>query len=215
MKKLLILLYLISAALPVTAQNYQEWFQQKQTKKKYMAEQIIALQAYGTVLKKGYKVSQQGLGLIHTIKSGDYSQNKDHFQSFSNLNPELKNHSDTRQLIALAEKIQQISTQSQQQLRSRNQLNVSEESVVSHVFLNIQKETAQLLSELQTLLQNGSLSLSDSERIKRLEQIHLHMQSIYSYTVRFGLEAIQLSIHREQESNAINQVRIYHTLDHL
>lgn len=215
MKKLLILLYLLSAASPVTAQNYQEWFQQKQTKKKYLAEQIIALQPYGTVLKKGYELSQQGLSLIHTITSGDFIQHEDHFKSFTNVSPELKNHSVTQQLIALAENIQQVSTQSQKQLRSQNQLNVSEESVVSHVFLNIQKETAQLLSELQTLLQNDSLGLSDSELINRLEQLHLHMQSIYSYTIRFGQEAIQLSNIRELELNAISQVRVYHTLDRL
>lgn len=215
MKKLLIFLFLIATALPVSAQNFQEWFQQKQTKKKYLAEQIFALQSYRTVLKKGYEVSQRGLSLVSNITNGDFDQHKDHFQSFEKVNSKVKNHPDTRQIIELASTIQQVSRQYQKQLSSLNQLNASEENVVSQVFLNIQKETGQLLTELQALLQNSELSLSDSERIIRLEQLLLHMQSIYSYTMRFGQEAIQLSSLREQELNGISQARNFHTHDQL
>ena len=215
MKKLLIFLFLIATALPVSAQNFQEWFQQKQTKKKYLAEQIFALQSYRTVLKKGYEVSQRGLSLVSNITNGDFDQHKDHFQSFEKVNSKVKNHPDTRQIIELASTIQQVSRQYQKQLSSLNQLNASEENVVSQVFLNIQKEIGQLLTELQALLQNSELSLSDSKRIIRLEQLLLHMQSIYSYTMRFGQEAIQLSSLREQELNGISQARNFHTHDQL
>ncbi|PZX51509.1 hypothetical protein LV84_03666 [Algoriphagus ratkowskyi] len=213
MKKLIILLYLITTALPLSAQNFEEWFNQKETKKRYLTEQIAALQAYGTVIKKGYEVTQQGLGMIQMIKTGDFSQHEDHFLSFLTINPQVKSHSDTRQIIALASRIQQLSTQTQQQLKSSKQLSQSEEAVVAHIFSNIKINSAALLHEAQLLLQNDALSFSDSQRIQRLKQLQIQMQEIHGFTVRMGQEFLQLAMQREQEFLEITQSRRYHNLD--
>lgn len=213
MKKLIILLYLITTALPLSAQNFEEWFNQKETNRKYLAEQIAALQAYGTVIKKGYEVSQQGLGMIQMIKTGDFSQHEDHFLSFLTINPQVKNHADTQQIIALATSIHEISTQTQNQLRSSNQLSKSEEAVVAHIFSNINRNSAGLLDEAQLLLQNDALSFSDSQRILRLKQLQNQMQEIYGFTARIRQEFLQLAMQRKKESQEIAQSRRYYNLD--
>lgn len=212
MEKLIIILYLITVSLPLPAQNFQEWWQQKKTKKQYLIEQIAALQAYGTVLKKGYELTEQGLGLIHTIKSGDFVQHQDHIGSFSNVNPGLKNHSATRHIIWLSTKIHQASLETQHQLKQTKQLSQAEKAVIAHVFLNIENDIDQLHKELLLILQNNSLSLSDSERINRLEQLQSQMSQIHGLATRFGQEALQLAIQRKQESQAITQSRFYHNL---
>ncbi|MDR7132662.1 hypothetical protein J2X69_005036 [Algoriphagus sp. 4150] len=212
MKKLIILLYLITASLPVPAQNFQEWWQQKKTKKQYLAEQIAALYAYGTVLKKGYELSEQGLGLIHTIKSGDFTQHQNHFQSFSTVNSAVKNHSAVQHIILLSSIIHHTSLETRQQLKQSRQFSQSEEAVVAHAFLNIEKKTDQLLRELQLVLQNDLLSLSDSERINRMEQLQLQMRQIHGFSTRFGQEALQLAVQRKQETQSIAQSGFYHNL---
>lgn len=213
MKKLIILLYLITGAMSLSAQNFQEWWQQKKTKKQYLIEQVAALQAYGSVIKKGYEVTQQGLGLIHTIKSGDFSQHEAHFQSFSSVNQAVINYSDTRLIIALASRSQQVATHIQTQLKSSKQLSQSEEAQVVHVFSNINHECASLLDELQLLLEKETLSLSDSQRLDRLKQIHTQMKEIYGFTVRIGQEFLQLTRLRKQEFQAIVQSRLAHHID--
>lgn len=213
MKKLIILLYLITTALPLSAQNFEEWFNQKETNKRYLAEQIAALQAYGTVIKKGYEVTQQGLGMIQMIKTGDFSQHEDHFQSFLTVNPQVKSHADTQQIIALASRIQHLSTQTQQQLKSSNQLSQSEEAVVAHIFSNIKLNSAEILDQVLMLLQNDALSFSDSQRIQRLKQLKIQIQEIHGFTARMGQEFLQLASHRKQESQEIAQSRRYHNLD--
>lgn len=213
LKAFVILVHLLTAALPLSAQNFQEWWQQKKTQKQYLAEEIVAFQAYRTVLKEGYEVAHQGLGLIHTIKNGDFYQHQDHFQSFSNVSPEIKNHPDTRQIIALASRIQQLSSQTQQQIISSKQLTGSERAVVSHVFSNIQKECIVLLDELQQLLQNDALSLSDPERMEWISRLLDQLQQTHGYASQFGQEALQLAIYRKQESGTLTQSRIRHDLD--
>ncbi|SHL37359.1 hypothetical protein SAMN05444266_103113 [Chitinophaga jiangningensis] len=57
----------------------QEWFNQKQTQRKYLAIQIANLQMYLNYIKTGYRTANFGLNTIHTIKSGDYSLHDNFF----------------------------------------------------------------------------------------------------------------------------------------
>jgi hypothetical protein len=67
--------------------NWNEWFRQKKTQLKYLAEQIAALKVYLEYLKKGYDVAQKGLSTIELIKSGSFSLHKDYFNSLKQVSP--------------------------------------------------------------------------------------------------------------------------------
>ena len=51
-------------ATTVRAQTFAEWFQQKSTQKKYLLQQIAALQVYAAYYKAGNNIAHNGLGSI-------------------------------------------------------------------------------------------------------------------------------------------------------
>ncbi len=60
-------------------QTFGEWFRQKKTQIKYLLERIAQLQVQIELLKKGYKIVDNGLRTIHQIKDGEFNLHKDFF----------------------------------------------------------------------------------------------------------------------------------------
>ena len=203
MKRLILIFYLASMSLPSHAQTWNEWWKQKDTQKKYLAEQIVALKAYGAVLKEGYEVASKGLGLVHTIQNGDYAQHETYFSSFSTVNPKLKKHPQAKSTIALYSKTRQLTLEIPTKLFAENRFTASEEKIIRHVLQSIAKDCDDIPAELQTLLEKDQLNLSDSERMVQLNQIHEQMQEAYTYTLRFYQNCQNLSLSRKSESKAI------------
>ncbi|MEP4376861.1 MAG: hypothetical protein ABJ333_17555, partial [Algoriphagus sp.] len=175
----------------------------KDTQKKYLAEQLIALKAYGAVLKEGYEVASKGLGLVHTIQNGDYAQHETYFSSFSTVNPKLQKHPQAKSAIALYSKTRQLSLEIPNRLFAENSFTASEEKTIRHVLQSIAKDCNNILIELETLLENDELRMSDSERAILLKKIHGSMLEAYTYTVRFYQNCQNLSLSRQHESQAI------------
>ena len=203
MKRLILIFYLASISLTTNAQTWNEWWKQKDTQKKYLAEQIVALKAYGAVLKEGYEVVSKGLGLVHTIQNGDYVQHETYFSSFSTVNPLLKKHPQAERTVTLYSKTRQLTLEIPNRLFAENSFTASEEKTIRHVLHSISKACDDILTELQTLLDKNQLNLSDSERISQLSQIHEKIQEVYGYTMRFYQSCQNLSLYRQHESQAI------------
>ena len=207
MKRLILIFYLVSTSLPSHAQTWNEWWKQKDTQKKYLAEQIVALKAYGAVLKEGYEVASKGLGLVHTIQNGDYIQHETYFSSFSTVNPLLKKHPQAESIIALYSKTRQLTLQIPTKLFAENSFTASEEKIIRHVLQSIAKDCDDMLAKLQILLEKDQLNLSDSERMVQLNQIHEQMQEFYGYTLRFYQNCQNLSLSRQHESLEIEHYK--------
>ena len=79
MKRIITILLLACCMQNLQAQTFDEWFRQGKTQKKYLAEQIAALQFYIGIAKEGYKAVGKGLQTIGDIKNGDFN--------IGNLNP--------------------------------------------------------------------------------------------------------------------------------
>lgn len=70
----------------LSAQTFEEFFKQKKTQKKYLLEQIAALQTYAELAKKGYAIVSGGLSFIGDIKNGKFSLDKAYFDGLHRAN---------------------------------------------------------------------------------------------------------------------------------
>ena len=70
MKKCFLCIVLLITTILCNAQGLSEWFNQKATQKKYLLQQIAALQVYIGYLQKGYSIAKTGLTTIGNIKNG-------------------------------------------------------------------------------------------------------------------------------------------------
>jgi hypothetical protein len=203
MKKMILICYPAFLSLNTHAQTFAEWWKQKETQKRYMTEQIAALSAYGAVLREGYETVSQGLGLVHTLQDGDYSQHQGYFNSFASVNPQIKNHPEAEQALEIYVKTRLLTQQIPGKLFPSQYFTGPEEQVIRHVLLAIQKDCEQILNELGELLQEGRLQLSDTERLKQLSGMNHRMQEVYGYTVRFYQDCQYIGLSRQDESQAI------------
>lgn len=213
MKKLTLLFYLISVSLSSSAQTWEEWWKQKDTQKRYLAEQIAALKAYGAVLKSGYETVSQGLYLVHQIQDDDYTQHESYFGSFSSVKTQVKNHPEAEMTINLHSKILSL-TQRFLTSNSESGFTKSEERLIIHVILAIQKDSNELLKELQILLKNDLYQLSDSERINQLRQIQSSMKEVYGFTAGLIQDCLQISKFRQRELQSIQSQKSFSYPNH-
>src|SRR5438093_6658250 len=127
MKKLLIILILSTVVMKdCAAQTFSEWFEQKETQKKYLIEQIAALQTYLGYVQKGYSIAQKGLTTISNIKNGEFNLHTDYFNSLRSVNPNIKSCAKVADIIAMQLRIVQAYKNTYRQVREWNVFNSGE-----------------------------------------------------------------------------------------
>lgn len=214
MKKIILICYLAFLSLPTHAQTFEEWWKQKDTQKKYLAEQIVALGAYKAVLKEGYEIASQGLGLVHSIQNGDYGQHQGYFSSFSSVSPRIKNHPAAKRVARLHSKTHQLTYQIPGKLFPSPYLSKSDEQVIRHVLTQIQKDSDRILSELETILSDGSLQMNDTDRSQAIASLNQRMEEVYSFTIGFVQDCQNLKTQRQGEAQAITRRQLLFVYQH-
>lgn len=206
----LLLVVFMSVASNLQAQTFGEWFQQKATQKKYLLQQIAALQVYIGYAKKGYKIAKEGLNTIGGFTRGEFNLHTDYFNSLKTVNPEIKRYIKIADITRLQIKIVQNYNRTQRQLNSSNAFSGDELAYVSRVFSRLLDDCAQTIDELITITTGGKLEMKDDERIKRIDQLYLDMQDKYTFSQSFSNDAKSLAASRIKEKTDVQTSRALH-----
>ncbi|MGF7231958.1 hypothetical protein [Arachidicoccus sp.] len=135
MKKIWLLLSLalcVGCTTKLSAQTFAEFFKQKQTQKKYLLQQVAALEAYTQLAKKGYAIVGSGLRLIGAIKSGKCSLDKEYFDGLNSAEDMAKLTDKPAACQRLQVAIKQIYTNAQNALLS-SYINLEEKKYIQLV----------------------------------------------------------------------------------
>ncbi len=203
MKKLLIISIVVLCAEDLSAQTWAEWFRQKATQKKYLLQQIAALQVYSGYLSKGYSIAKNGLNTIKSIKNGDLLQHSNYFTSLITVNPKIKRYAKVADIIALQITIAKQSGNAIKSFRNNHHFTLTEIDYLQSVYSKLLSDCAKNLDELLTLITNGNLQMKDDERIKAIDKIYLDMQDKQQFVRAFSNNTAGLSIQRSNEENDI------------
>lgn len=192
-----ITLVFLFVGLGAQAQTFAEWFDQKKTKEKYIVQQIAALEAYGSVLKTGYNVAHNGLGTIGSFNHGEFQLHNAYYTNLKAANPAVKNNVQVKEILAWQQDINTAFSRLQA------------DQYYNQVKTAVLKDCNQQLTELQTVLTDNSVDMSDADRLKRIGAIHAEMLSNYRFAMGFCNNAALMS--RDQT----NQTTDLQTLKHL
>ena len=192
---------LLLFAIPASAQTWGEWFNQKSTQRKYLLQQIAALKVYTEFLRKGYTVVKDGTGLIRDIKSGDFNLHKDYFGGMKTVNPAIKQYDKVEDIITMhalmLRERQSIMTKAAGSKRFSNE----EIRALLKLYAALSDEAGKDLDELLMVVENGTLELSDDERIKRIEQLYVRMQGKLSFQRKLNKNIMAISSGRKRQSD--------------
>ncbi|MEO8172841.1 MAG: hypothetical protein ABI581_07150 [Sediminibacterium sp.] len=200
MKHLLIILMLLIFCFPGHAQTWGEIFNQKKTQKKYLIEQISALQVYAGYLQKGYTIARDGIQTVQSIRKGDFNLHSNFFASLGLMNPRIRQYAKVADILLMQVNIAKQAAATIRQCRESNQLTHTEINYLQSVFNRLLEDCAQSLDELADVIGNNRLQMKDDERIKRIDAIYTEMQDKQVFVQSFSHSANGLTIQRNTEA---------------
>lgn len=200
MKKTGLFLVLLSIGInTLNAQTFNEWFRQKETQKKYLLQQIAALQVYMGYLQKGYKIAKNGLHTISGFTKGELNLHTDYFNSLKTVNPSIKHYARVADIIALQIQIVKDYHNNYRQLHNTKAFTGNELTYINDVFTRLLDDCAQTLDALITVTTDGKIEMKDDERLERIDQLYADMQDKYSFSQSFSNDVKILAASRLRE----------------
>ncbi|MEC5143096.1 hypothetical protein [Chitinophaga sp. 212800010-3] len=203
MKMCVLFLIALCMATASYAQGVDEWLRQKATQRKYLIQQIVALQAQIAQIKKGYEIAKQGYNTIHAIKNGEFSLHTAFFTGLKTVNPKVKKYARVADIIANQVTIVQVAHQSIRQARSSPRFASGELAAVSEITDALLSEVAKTIDQLSAVVLNGKYEMSDDERLRRIDNLYLTstQQAKTAYTLSQHVGFIDRSRLQELSEN--------------
>lgn len=202
------LVALSMAADVASAQTWNEIFKQKKTQKKYLLQQIAALQVYIGYAKKGYDLVGSGIHLVKDITGGEFGLHKAFFASLAVVNPGIKNSAVVGEIVSDGLGIISVMNHWKDL-----ELSETEWAYVALVKSNLLAECARDLEELILVTTSGKLETKDDERLRRLEKLRLSVQDKYDFALSFTSELEILVRQRLREKRDISEVRRWYEVE--
>jgi hypothetical protein len=196
---------LCCGAVQAQSPNWNEWFRQKKTQRKYLLQQIAALKVYLEYLKKGYKIVDKGLTAISDIKNGTFTMDKDYLNSLKQVSPVVKNSPKVNEVIAYQNSIRKNLYKLVEDSRKDENISADEVRYIEDVFENMLEECETSVDELIIITTSGEAEMKDDERLLRLDKVHDDMQDKYAFTQDFISSTRLLCIERAKERNQIKR----------
>lgn len=203
-RSLPILFLLILFTSAIRAQTWGEWFNQKKTQKKYLIQQIAALKVYTEFLRKGYGIVKDGTGLIRDIKDGDFNLHKNYFGSLKNVSPAIKGSDKVEAIMAMHALLLQERQSTLAMAAGSKRFSSEEIRALLKLYATLSEEAAKDLDELLMVVGNGTLELSDDERIKRIDLLFSSMQAKLSFQRKLNNNIILISKSRKRQGDDLN-----------
>ncbi|MBC9795359.1 hypothetical protein IBL28_05245 [Sinomicrobium sp. FJxs] len=193
-------------------QTFSEWWRQKKTQKKYLIQQIVALQMYIGYARKGYSIAKDGLNFIGDLKNGEVNFHSDYFQSLEKVNPNIKQYAQVTEIMVLQYQMTREYSQSLKQLNQSKAFNEKELEYLCGVFERTLDFSLDTLNELIEICTNGDLEMTDDARLERIDLLYNQMLEHYGFYQEFSKESKQLALARLQEKGDTQKIRLMYNL---
>jgi len=187
------------------AQNFDEWFFQKKTRRKYLAAQILELEAYLATDRKGWEIGEDGCRTITDNERAELDQLKAFYDSRKNVKPIIADLW-KGEISRMRNDVRRIVEDWRQTRRSDPQcLFLTPEFLaqVDHALENALSQLTAYEQEAARAFNDGSLQLSDDERM-------ILLRSLFDLTARevqslrqFMENTIQFIVQRSAEAGDI------------
>jgi len=205
----LVALLCLGSGFRATAQTWSEWFSQKKTQKKYLLEQIAALQVYLEFARKGYAVASDGIGLVRDISRGEFSLHEAFISGLAKVSPVVRNDFRVAEIALLgADILKAFSGIRRDGLLSADQL-----LYISQVAAGVINDCYGDLEELLLVVTSGRLEMTDKERLGRVDNIYQRMLDKSGFARVFCGEVTSMLRQKKMEQQTLENLRRYYGIN--
>lgn len=196
---LIIIIFSLATFCQAGAQTFSEWFSQKKTQKKYLLQQIAALQVYIGYARQGYDIARKGLTTISDIKNGDFNLHRDFFGSLKTVSLAVRRYGKIADIMAMQISIIKTYQKDIQAVKKAGLGPPRELDYLLSVYGRLLDNCQQLTQELIMICSDGKVEMKDDERLQRIDRLYLQMQDNYRFCKQFGAQAKTLMLQRQMD----------------
>lgn len=186
----------LTIAQAADAQTFAEWFRQKSTQKKYLLQQIAALQVYSGHLRKGYTVAKGGLGSITNELLSENSSHVTYYNKLRRVDPVVARNGQVREILSWQEDIIRLFAG----LSQLPAMKAAERNYMLAVQRSVFRDCEALINTLQEVVTDNKVQMSDADRLKLINELHRDMEESLRFTATFTGQAKNFARSRQQES---------------
>lgn len=214
MKKIVLLWFtlIFMGVAPLQAQTFSEWWRQKKTQKKYLLQQIAALQVYIGYARKGYDIAKDGLIFIGDLKDGEVNLHAGYFRSLEKVNPHIREYARIGDMIALEYRMTRDYSQTLKQLRQSGAFQGEELDYLVRVFGKVLEDSSNTLDKLIAVSTDGALEMSDDARLERIDLLYKRMTEHDTFFREFRKACTLLAATRLKEMDDIRTSELLYNL---
>jgi len=194
-KALALALLCLVSTMDVSAQTWAEFFKQKKTQKKYLLNQIAALQVYIGYARKGYELVDNGLQAVRDITNGEFSLHNSFISSLKQVSPAVRNDLRVAEIISMQLSVLRLSGG----WADHELLSAGNRAYVSTVRSDLRDQCLDALEELLLVITAGKVEIGGEERLPRIGELYGLMQQHYAFAKGFTAEVNLLVRSRERE----------------
>jgi len=209
--KRLLAFAMVTAAMShcAQAQTFAEWFSQKKTQKKYLLQQIAALQVYSGYLKTGYSIAKGGLGSIGNYLGDEYGLHGDYYQRLKIVNSAVNNDPQVNDILRWQS---DILTQTNA-VKKQVGLSQQESDYITKVCRALLADCDARMNDLEMIVSDNKIEMSDEQRLRQVARLHQAMQDNYRFAAGFHSQLILYVRNKTQaqkDHNTLNKLYAKH-----
>lgn len=184
------------------------FFDQKETQIQYYLQQIAANQAYETDLNKGYSIVKNGTNTISGFKINELTLHQGHYDSLKIVSPKVRNYSRIKSIITLQQQIIIAHDHAYPQLSA--QLIAQELAQYNQAYNVLLDAAARDLEELQLVITDGKLQMTDDERIAAIDKLYVAMSNRYGAFVQMNNNCLAVAAALRRDSKDAQMMQTLH-----
>ncbi len=204
MKKILIAIIMMTATGHVHAQGI---FNQNNTQRKYLMEQIAMLQTYLGYVKQGNNIVRDGTKLIGGSKESELELHKGYFSSLKAVNAKFRDNEKVRAILAIQSAMEQNAKNTTAKAAQSGQFSGPEIAQLKKTYAALAAEAQKDTDELMMVITDGKLEMTDDERIRAIDRLHLLVQQKYALQRAMNNKVLSLASGRSRELKDIGTIR--------
>lgn len=187
--------------------NFNEWLRQKKTQRRYLVEQIAALQVYLGYVKKGYNIVDKGLTTIGNIKGATRDLDNAYLGSLKQVSPVITNSPKFRETTTYYQLILRELRALSDDAREDVNFSSREKAYIEAVYEKMRTDCNSSMEASLLAVSPEMAEMQDAERLVRLNKVHAEMGDRLAFTKHFVSTTRALSMQRAKEKQSIELMK--------
>jgi hypothetical protein len=180
---------------------------------KVMLEQLAALKGYAGAVEKGYRIAEEGIHLVQDLKSGEFYLHQVFFGSLQLVDEAVVRWPGISTCYAQAAKSKIAFDEAVNMYGTSAWIRPEELMYVEQVRRKLARRDQDDLEALRTLTTDGALTMTDGERLGRIEVLAKAISARFGHVQVFLTELSWLTTQRQKEMAFTGTLKKMYGLD--